>query len=111
MKYSELPEFQKEFKKYSRKYRTLPTDLNNFKKITNFAPVGTGKHFNVIYSGETTKIIKARFFCRCLRGSSMRIVYCFFCEKNQIQFIELYFKGNKENENRERIKDYLKKLN
>jgi hypothetical protein len=110
MKYNELPEFSKEFKKYSKKYRTLQDDLNNFKKIIDSIPVGTGKHFNVLFSNTELKIIKARLFCRCLKGSSMRIIYCFFQNKNEIEFAELYFKGDKENEDRDRIKEYLKKF-
>lgn len=110
MKYDELPEFQKEFKKYSKKYRTLQNDLINFKKITDSVPLGTGKHFHILHSNEKIKIIKARLFCRCLKGTSMRIVYCFFHIEGRIEFIELYFKGEKENEDRERIKDYLKNL-
>lgn len=108
MKYSELLEFSKEFKRYSKKYKTLRNDLDNFKKITSSIPLGTGKHFNVLFSNNEIKIIKARLFCRCLKGSSMRIVYCFFQNKNEIEFIELYFKGDKENEDQERVKKYLK---
>jgi len=108
MKYSELPGFSKEFKKYSKKYRTLQNDLDNFKKITDSIPCGTGKHFNVLFSDNELKIIKARFFCRCLKGSSMRIIYCFFQNRSEIELIEIYFKGDKENEDRERIKEYLK---
>ncbi|MFA5925798.1 MAG: hypothetical protein WC831_02595 [Parcubacteria group bacterium] len=109
MNYSELPEFSREFKKYSaKKYRTLQKDLDNFKKITDSIPTGTGKHFNVLFSNSEIKIIKARLFCRTLKGSSMRIIYCFFQNANKIEFIEIYFKGDKENENRERIRDYIK---
>lgn len=110
MNYSELAGFSKEFKKYSKKYRTLQGDLDNFKKITDSIPTGTGKHFNILFSGGEIKIIKARFFCRALKGSSMRIIYCFFQNENKIEFIELYFKGDKVNESRERIKDYFKKF-
>lgn len=108
MNYSELSEYLKDLKRYSKKYRTLQSDLDNFKKITDSIPIGTGKHFNVLFSNSEIKIIKARLFCRALKGSSMRIVYCFFRNENKIEFIEIYFKGEAENENRERIKDYLK---
>ena len=107
MNYSELPEFTKEFKKYSKKYRTLQNDLDNFKRITDSIPTGTGKHFNILFSNSEIKIIKARLFSRALKGSSMRIIYCFFQNENKIEFIEIYFKGDKVNENRERFKEYL----
>jgi len=110
MKYSELPEFSKELKRYFKKYRTLRNDLDTFRKITDSIPTGTGKHFNVLFSNSEIKIIKARLFCRSLKGSSMRIIYCFFQNERKIEFIEIYFKGDKENERRERIRDYLKKF-
>jgi len=48
-----------------------------------------------------------------LKKKDLRIIYAYI-ENHQlvkmigIQFIEIYFKGEKENEDRERIKDYLK---
>ena len=52
MKYSELPEFSKELKRYFKKYRTLRNDLDTFRKITDSIPTGTGKHFNVLFSNS-----------------------------------------------------------
>jgi len=40
----------------------------------------------------------------------MRIVYAHHIEKNRIVFMEIYFKGDRENENAGRIKEYLKKF-
>lgn len=106
--YNELPEFSKEFKWFSKKYRSLPDDLNEFKRVVAVAPLGNGKHFNVITRNEQCVIIKARLFCRYLKGSSLRIIYAFYCENCKVDFIEIYFKGKKENEDKERIKKYLK---
>jgi mRNA-degrading endonuclease RelE of RelBE toxin-antitoxin system len=106
--YDELPEFSREFKRLSRKYRSLPDDLEEFKRVINIAPLGNSKHFNVITRNEQCAIVKARFFCRYLKGSSLRIVYAFHFQNCRIEFIEIYPKSEKENEDCERIKEYLK---
>ncbi len=49
--------------------------------------------------------------CRALRDCSLRVVYAYFEQNQQIEFIEIYFKGEKESEDRERIKEYLKNQN
>ncbi len=106
--FNELPEFSKEYKRYLKKYRTLDSDFLNFKKIVSSMPGGVGKHFNIVTILDDVKIIKARLFCRYLKGSSLRIVYAFRCQSQKIDFIEIYFKGDKENEDSGRIKEYLK---
>ncbi len=108
MSFNELLKFSKEFKRFSKKYKSLPNDLEEFKRIVNVTPFGNGKHFNVVEKNEQCAIIKARLFCRYLKGSSLRIIYAFHCQSCKVEFIEIYFKGDKTNENRERIKKYLK---
>ena len=110
MNFNELPEFTKESKWLSRKYKSLPDDLQEFKKIISVVPLGNSKHFNVITQAEVLHIVKARLFCRYLKGSSLRVIYAYFQQDQKIVFIEVYFKGNKENGDRERIKQYLKSL-
>ena len=105
--FDDLAEFEKEFKRLFKKYRTLDDDLEKFKKILIAAPIGIGKNFVIIYSSQTVKIIKARMACRVLRDRSLRIVYSYFEQDQRIEFIEIYFKGEKENEDRGRIKEYL----
>lgn len=106
--YDKLPEFSKEFKRFSKKYKSLPDDLEEFKRVINVAPLGNSKHFNIITRNEQCAIIKARLFCRYLKGSSLRIVYAFHFQSCKVKFIEIYFKGERTNENRERIKEYLR---
>jgi hypothetical protein len=110
MKFSQLNEFSKELKKFSKKYYSIEKDLEEFKKILNVNPEGTSKHFNILTKNQelNIKIIKARFFCQYLKGATLRIVYAYFTNEDRIEFIELYFKGDKETENKERILDYLK---
>ena len=47
--------------------------------------------------------------CAYLRRDTLRVIYAYLPVQNQIEFIEIYFKGDKENENQKRIKDYLNK--
>jgi len=107
MNFDRLPEFQKEFKRLSKKYQSLFGDLQEFCNVVSAVPLGTSKHFTVIAQTETLSVIKARFFCKYLKGSSLRIIYAYFEREEKIEFIELYYKGDKGNENSERIKEYL----
>ena len=111
MNFDELPEFQKEFKRYAKKYKSLPDDLQEFRNVISAVPLGNSKHFNVITQTEIFYIVKARLFCRYLRGTSLRIIYAYHIIASKVEFIEIYFKGEKENEDRERIKAYLKNQN
>ncbi len=59
------------------------------------------------------KIYKVRkFACKSLKGkgvqSGIRIIYSYFIEEDKIEFVEIYYKGDKENENRSRIKKLYK---
>ena len=110
MRFDSLAEFEKELKRLSKKYRSLPDDLEEFKKVISVIPLGTSKHFNVLHSVGNVKVVKARLFCRYLKGTSLRVIYSYDGAKIEFVFIELYFKGDKENEDRERIKKYLKGL-
>ena len=53
-----------------------------------------------------------KFACRSLKGrgskSGIRVIYAFHRQSCKIDFIEIYFKGEKENEDYKRIKEYLK---
>jgi hypothetical protein len=86
----------------------VPDDLAEFKKIISHIPIGASKHFHVIAHRQNIQIVKARFFCRYLKGSSLRIIYAYYESKKHIEFIELYFKGNKPNEDYDRIEKYIK---
>jgi len=105
-----LPEFEKELSKLSKRYRSLPEDLEKLEKLIAINPTGLGKNFTIIHHGEEVKVVKARLACKNLRDRSMRIVYAHDNNKKIFVYIELYFKGDKENEDRARIKQYLKKI-
>ena len=105
---SQLPEFEKEFKNLFKKYGSLMEDFQKFERYIFENPTGEGKNFVIIYSDEKIKIVKTRLSCESLRGRSMRIIYSYKEDILTFMYIEIYFKGDKENEDRGRIKEYLK---
>ena len=107
MTFDERPEFEKERKRLARKYRSLSEDLREFRNVVSVAPLGNQKHFVVIARDENVHVVKARLFCRYLKGSSLRVIYSYFEQEQRIEFIEIYYKGDKENEDRQRVKEYL----
>ncbi len=61
---------------------------------------------------DELKICKVKkFACKALKGkgvkSGIRIIYAYFVPTKTVDFIEMYFKGESENEDKERIKEYL----
>ena len=107
MNFDELPEFQKECRLLARKYRSLTEDLEEFRKVVSVIPLGNSKHFSVIARNDGLHVVKARLFCRYLKGSSLRVIYSYSEREQRIEFIEIYYKGDKENEDRKRIRQYL----
>jgi len=108
--FSSFPEFKKELKKLSKKYPSLIYDIEDIKDILLSCPTGIGKNFTIIHSSEDIKIVKVRIHCESLRARTIRLIYSYREAKVEFLYIEVYFKGNKVNHDRERIKLYLKKL-
>lgn len=108
MNFSETAEFSKDLKRLVKKYRSLLEDLEEFKRVVAAVPLGSSKHFAVLHHRGDVRIIKARLFCRYLKGSSaLRIVYAYHEKVRLISFVELYFKGEGARENVIRIQRYL----
>lgn len=111
MEFIALPSFAREFKRLCRKYQSLELNIEELKRAIAQYPRGRGgKHWNLLHESDTVAIFKTRFVCDSLKGSSLRLVYAYLPTENRIDFIEIYFKGDKENEDRERIKGYLDEL-
>jgi hypothetical protein len=114
MNFSYLPDFNKEFMKLLKKYLTLEQDLNTFKQFLSTYPKGfPPKIFSISDLGIKTKVFKVKQFrCKYLKGSGsnsgIRIIYAYLEEEKKIEFIEIYFKGNQSNHNKERILKYYK---
>lgn len=105
--FSQTPEFAKEFKKLEKKFRSLRNDLADFEVILKSSPIGIGKNFTIIYDKNGVQIVKARLACHSLKNRSLRVIYAYHNEALHFMYIEIYAKNNKENEDKERIKEYL----
>jgi len=114
-----LAEFEKDFKKLAKKFITLEEDINSFianqLKLTHKKNIDNEGVVRISDLGiEYPKIYKARkFACKALKGkgsaSGIRIIYAYYEKDDIIEFIEIYYKGIKANEDRERILKYYVK--
>lgn len=59
---------------------------------------------------DSIRIMKTRMLCRSLQGSDLRLIYMYNGEIIEIHFIEIYFKGDKEMEDKQRINDIIKTI-
>ena len=114
IKFEELDEFKRDFKKLLKKYRSLEDDLLVVKLDLNDEP-GESPPFSYRIEGlrmETCVIKVKKIACKSLKGngvnSGLRLVYAYFKEEDKIVFIEMYHKNEKENEDRDRILQYFK---
>ena len=115
----QLSEFDKDLKKLAKRFRTIEEDLQILIKYG----LGAFYKFNRDNKGifeisdlgiSYPKIFKVRkFACRSLKGkgvqSGLRLIYAYYEDKDILELIEIYYKGDKENEDRERIYRYYKK--
>ena len=111
-----LPEFEKDLKKLIKRFCTLEDDLQNFIKtalnLRHKLKLDNNSIVQIANLGiESPKIYKARkFSCKTLKGkgaaSGIRVIYAYYEETDMVEFIEIYYKGDKENEDRERIERY-----
>ena len=106
--FNQLPEFTKEFAKLAKKYKSLPRDLADLEILLRANPVGFGTNFVTLHHSEVLRIVKTRLACKSLRERSLRVVYAYHANRIEFMYIEVYFKGAKANENRERIAEYIK---
>lgn len=113
---SRLPEFERDFKKLLKRFKTLEEDLEIFIKneLQLYHKLKIDSKGIFPLQGlkiKSPQIYKAKkFACRSLKGkgaqSGIRVIYAYFEEEDKIELIEIYYKGDKENEDRERILRY-----
>ncbi len=112
-----FPPFKKDLKKLMKRFRTLEDDLKIFidtqlKLFHKIKKDNDGIKQIPGLEKQYPEVFKAKkFACKSLKGkgakSGIRIIYAYFEQEDTIEFIEIYFKGDKENEDKERIKKYL----
>lgn len=117
--YNTIPEFEKDFKKLEKRYRTLGADFENMKKnlleahYLKGAPLPPQSVVDIEgMCSENYRSKKVRkFACKSLRNlgnrSGIRVIFVIEEEEIKITFIEIYHKSDKELENKERLKKYL----
>ncbi len=109
MQFSEDPSFAREYAKLYKRFLSLDTDIAKVKQVMAQSPEGRGsKHWNVLHRSKNIVILKTRISCASLHRDALRLVYAYLPAENRVDFIEVYFKGDKESEDRDRIKSYLK---
>lgn len=116
--YKHTPEFERDLKKLLKKFPTLTEDLETAKKnaLELFHERGFDSKAIFEISSFCSDVVKVcklkKFSCRSLKGrgnrSGIRVIYAYLCDSMTVVFLEMYFKGDKEKEDKERIKNFLK---
>ncbi len=114
-----LPEFEDDIKKLGKKFKTIEDDLRIFieKQLNLYHKLKIDNNGIFQITGlsiDVPKLYQAKkFACRSLKTkgvqSGIRVIYAYYQEKDSIELVEIYFKGDKENEDRSRILKYYKK--
>ena len=113
MVFTTVPEFDSEFDKLHKKYRSLKDDLEVLKKVLLKYPVGYEPvAFRIPGLGIETPIYKVKgFYCKALnRGSrsGIRVIYAYLEASQEIKFVEIYYKERDGADcNKERIRKYF----
>jgi len=116
--YSETEEFIRDFKKLLKKFPSLIEDLKVNKQyrieLFHCKEIDSRSIFEIqgVGNSDKLKFFKVKKFqCRNLKGrgarSGIRVIYAYFPAEQKIVFIEIYFKANQRNENRQRIIDFI----
>jgi len=118
---SRLPEFEKDIKRLLKKFITIEDDLVVFIETQLFLyhkyhklKVDNKGIFQITgLPVENPEAYKAKkFACKSLKGrgvqSGIRVIYTYDEEKDKIVLIEMYLKGDKANEDKQRILEYLR---
>lgn len=118
IEYCATDAFQKDFKRLLKKFQTLEEDLETAKRsaieLWHIKNINNGSVFLIPgFCSEALKICKIKkFACRSLKGrgakSGIRVIYAYHESISKVEFIEIYFKAEKEKEDQGRIKEYLK---
>lgn len=105
--------FERDLKKLLKRFKTLEEDLQTLVNASLYAfhklDIDTGGIFRLSGLGfEEPPVYKVKkFACRSLKGtgsrSGMRLIYSYHAVADSIVLIEIYYKGDKDNEDRERI--------
>lgn len=120
IRYETTPEFNKDLKKLLKKYRTLSEDLEVLKKavikLYHVNKIDNNSVFPIpgFCNDEMLSCKVKKFASKSLKGrgskTGLRLIYIYLIKENKILLEEIYFKGVKENEDKERLEKYIDKL-
>lgn len=114
-------EFDKDLKKLAKKYRTLHQDLEILKKATidiyhnlhidnqSIFPIPTFCNAE-IHSYKIKKFASKSFKDKGVK-TGLRLIYIFIEKTRQVILVEIYYKGDKSNEDYKRLKHYYQEAN
>jgi hypothetical protein len=115
---SRFPEFERDTRGLLKRFRTIDDDLEIFveKQLFLYHKLKVDNKGIFQITGlpvGNPKVYKAtRFACKSLKGrgvqSGIRVIYAYDEERDKIVLIEIYFKGDKANEDKKRILEYLR---
>jgi hypothetical protein len=111
-----LEKFSRDLKKLLKRFPSLEEDLESFinAQLIAYHKYNVDNHGIVPLEGikiQNPKIFKVlKFACKSLKGkgvhSGIRLTYAYFSMEDRIEFIEIYYKGDQENEDKDRVKNY-----
>jgi len=113
-----VPEFDRDLKGIRKKFKTIDEDLQTFiaRQLVPYHELQRDNKGVFRLSDvklENPRIYKARkFACRSLKGtgshSGIRVIYAYFEKDDKVVLMEIYYKGDKQNEDRKRVHRYWK---
>ena len=116
--YFETSQFIKDLKKLLKRFRILKDDFENLKinqiELLHVYKIDNQGTFEIKgFSNPAFAMYKVKkFACMSLKGrgcdSGLRLIYAINKIENSIFLLEIYFKGDKENEDISRVTDFLK---
>jgi mRNA-degrading endonuclease RelE of RelBE toxin-antitoxin system len=119
MQYKNTEEFEKDIKHLHKKFRSIVEDLEMSKQnaieLYHIREIDNHSIFPIpnFCTDEIVVCKIKKFACKSLKGrgvfSGIRVIYAYYKKEKKVEFLEIYFKGEKVNEDKERIKTYLKK--
>lgn len=123
MNFSEVSEFEKDVKRLSKKWRSIPDDIEaaklhilplyvNLDKGVSVEQYRraffTGKTATILQSSDNFEVVKIRLDVESLgRSDKVRLVFIAIRKSSTILFVELFAKNDKSREDMRRIQKYL----
>ena len=122
LNFDETPEFQRDIKALTKRWRSIPSDLERAKLAITplYVPVKevdiaelrsaffSTNRATILRAGDGYEVVKMRFDCTSLGNDKRtRLVFIALVENSTIRFIELYAKSGKEREDIKRINKFI----